>query len=308
MVEHRDSELLAHEMEITCAPSARGDVRLTTHGVEALIEGARALEHAIAARREGEPPPAYARWTVLRPASRFVNAEPCRSAGQRVRRGRGARRCVGVPLHALARADRARSECRSRTRAPARALARSSAQCPDRDRRRRWRSVFCSRAPSIEAHVERRGRRTGWTCTARTSRRRRRLRTPTRARQHRAGATLSHLATTCAWTSSRLDELMRMIGDMVVLRVPARRLAAARRAARCRPPSGARSRSTPRASSASSASCVKASCACGSCRWTRSSAACRSSCAISRAKRGGSVQGRARRARRPRSTSSSSSA
>ena len=44
MVEHRESELLAHEMESYLRAMRDGDVRLTTSGVDALIEGARLLE------------------------------------------------------------------------------------------------------------------------------------------------------------------------------------------------------------------------------------------------------------------------
>ncbi len=57
MVEHRESELLAHEMESYLRAIRDGDVRLTTSGVDALIEGARLLEGAIAARRNGDPAP-----------------------------------------------------------------------------------------------------------------------------------------------------------------------------------------------------------------------------------------------------------
>lgn len=61
MVEHRATEQLAHEMETYLRAIREGDARLTTHGIETLIEGARALEHTIAARRNGEPPPDISR-------------------------------------------------------------------------------------------------------------------------------------------------------------------------------------------------------------------------------------------------------
>ena len=57
MVEHRETELLAHEMESYLRAIREGDVRLTTGGVDALIEGARMLEGAIAARRNGDSAP-----------------------------------------------------------------------------------------------------------------------------------------------------------------------------------------------------------------------------------------------------------
>ena len=61
MVEHRESEELAHEMETYLRAIREGDARLTTHGIEALIEGARSLEHAIAARRKAVAPPDISR-------------------------------------------------------------------------------------------------------------------------------------------------------------------------------------------------------------------------------------------------------
>jgi len=56
MVEHREIELLAHEMETYLRAVREGDVRLTTAGVDTLIDAARLLEHAIAARRNRQPP------------------------------------------------------------------------------------------------------------------------------------------------------------------------------------------------------------------------------------------------------------
>jgi two-component system chemotaxis sensor kinase CheA len=57
MVEHRESELLAHEMESYLRVLREGEARLTTHGVETLITGVRALEHSIAAHRAKQSPP-----------------------------------------------------------------------------------------------------------------------------------------------------------------------------------------------------------------------------------------------------------
>ena len=53
MVEHRETELLAHEMESYLRAIREGDARLTTTGMDALIDGARSLEETIAARRSG---------------------------------------------------------------------------------------------------------------------------------------------------------------------------------------------------------------------------------------------------------------
>jgi two-component system, chemotaxis family, sensor kinase CheA len=57
MVEDREGEFLAHEMESYLRAVREGDVRLTTHGVETLIEGTRALEATIAARHAEQDPP-----------------------------------------------------------------------------------------------------------------------------------------------------------------------------------------------------------------------------------------------------------
>ena len=55
MVEHREIEMLAHEMETYLRAIREGETRLTTPGLDTLIESARVLEHAIAARRNREP-------------------------------------------------------------------------------------------------------------------------------------------------------------------------------------------------------------------------------------------------------------
>lgn len=56
MVEDREGELLSHEMEGYLRAIREGEVALTTHGVEMLIEGTAALERAIAARRDASTP------------------------------------------------------------------------------------------------------------------------------------------------------------------------------------------------------------------------------------------------------------
>ena len=57
MVEHRESEMLAHEMESYLRAVREGHVRLATAGVETLIEGTRVLEQALAAHRTSHPQP-----------------------------------------------------------------------------------------------------------------------------------------------------------------------------------------------------------------------------------------------------------
>jgi two-component system chemotaxis sensor kinase CheA len=57
MVEHREGELLAHEMESYLRALREGDVRLSTRGIEALIAGTRAIEHCVVAHRGSQPAP-----------------------------------------------------------------------------------------------------------------------------------------------------------------------------------------------------------------------------------------------------------
>jgi two-component system chemotaxis sensor kinase CheA len=56
MVDHRETESLAHELESYLRALRDGDVTLSTPGMDLLIKGARALEDSIAARRANESP------------------------------------------------------------------------------------------------------------------------------------------------------------------------------------------------------------------------------------------------------------
>jgi two-component system chemotaxis sensor kinase CheA len=57
MVELREAELLAHHMEGCLRGVRQGDVRLTTATFDVLVDGIRMLEHVIAARRASTAPP-----------------------------------------------------------------------------------------------------------------------------------------------------------------------------------------------------------------------------------------------------------
>src|SRR5688500_12295981 len=57
MVEHREVEVVAHEIEGYLRALRDGQVTLTTAGIEALIEGTRQLEGALAAHRTAQPQP-----------------------------------------------------------------------------------------------------------------------------------------------------------------------------------------------------------------------------------------------------------
>ena len=56
MVDHRETEALAHELESYLRALREGDAVLTTAGMDLLIKGAGALEASIAARRANAPP------------------------------------------------------------------------------------------------------------------------------------------------------------------------------------------------------------------------------------------------------------
>ena len=198
MVEDPDGELLAHEMESYLRAIREGDVRLTTHGVEVLIEGTRWLEHTIAARREGSgAPDSSAALASLRAlVGNTVHHERARRRRRSPRRG--GRALVGMRVHAVAGADRARRQRRSRAGAAARASERSSSAAPlvGADGAVAFRFLFAGSFD--EAAIE------GWTadgmiCSrlddaagrATWSRARRSLPLPRRCWRR---------ATTCAWT------------------------------------------------------------------------------------------------------------
>lgn len=60
MVELREAELLAHQMESCLRAIGDGHLTLTSATFETLVDGARVLENVILTRRSGEPPPAVA--------------------------------------------------------------------------------------------------------------------------------------------------------------------------------------------------------------------------------------------------------
>jgi two-component system chemotaxis sensor kinase CheA len=61
MVEDRDAELLAHEMEGYLRGVRDGDLRLSTSGIESLIDGTADFERTVAARRTQAGPPDLSR-------------------------------------------------------------------------------------------------------------------------------------------------------------------------------------------------------------------------------------------------------
>lgn len=57
MVELREAELLAHELEAQLRPLRAGDAQFTSRALDAMLEGTQALERVIGARREQQPIP-----------------------------------------------------------------------------------------------------------------------------------------------------------------------------------------------------------------------------------------------------------
>jgi len=220
MVEHRESEQLAHEMETYLRAIREGDTRLTTHGIEALIEGARSLEHAIAARRKGEPPPDISRTlTGLRslisePREAGTAAES--SAPEEVVASATSWECVFTPSPALVargvNVDLVRSRLRDKGEiVSAVPLVSDSGAVA-------FRFVFTG---DVDPATLDTWATDGMTCTAKA------VAAPTtdvddsddpERAPDRQTATLSsgHYVRV---DLARLDELMRMIGDMVILRV-----------------------------------------------------------------------------------------
>ncbi len=78
MVELREAEMLAHHMESYLRALRQGEAQLSGSGVDALIHGVDALEHAIAARRDGVAPapvgPMVQRLTDIVPAAQPTSA------------------------------------------------------------------------------------------------------------------------------------------------------------------------------------------------------------------------------------------
>jgi two-component system, chemotaxis family, sensor kinase CheA len=83
MVEDRRGELLAHEMESYLRAVRERDVQLTTNGVETLIEGTRFLEQTVAAMHaRREPPDSTAVVTALRGLTAGVSSSALRKAAR----------------------------------------------------------------------------------------------------------------------------------------------------------------------------------------------------------------------------------
>ena len=101
MVDHRETETLAHELESYLRALRDGDAVLTGSGMDLLIKGAAALEGSIAARRANEPGRDTAPM-VLEIQTLIERDGAAQPAAAHELRGRGNWLCVFTPSPALA--------------------------------------------------------------------------------------------------------------------------------------------------------------------------------------------------------------
>ena len=216
MVEHRESEQLSHEMESYLRAIREGDARLTTPGIEALIEGARSLEHAIAARRQGDTPPDTSRAvTLLRgllsestPAGTVHDTAPAGATPS------AQWQCVFTPSPALVSRGVTVDLIRTRLRESGEIINASPIIAADGSVAFRFIFAGALDQATVDAWAA-----DGMTCTAQESGDTDKAIAPgPDLVQAAPGATLStgHYVRV---DLARLDELMRMIGDLVILRV-----------------------------------------------------------------------------------------
>ena len=217
MVEHRESEQLAHEMESYLRAIREGEARLTTHGIEALIEGARLLEHAIAARRKGADSPditrAVANLRGLLSASPASDAAT-KAAGTVAEVTTPSWECLFTPSPALAARSVNVDLVRARLREVGEIISATPIITPDGAVAFRF---LCAGSPDAETLAA--WKADGMLCVPRADTPIEEADEPVPERP--AGdqpATLSsgHYVRV---DLTRLDELMRMIGDLVILRV-----------------------------------------------------------------------------------------
>ena len=261
MVELREAEMLAHHMESYLRVLRSGEARLTDEGMDALIgRRRRAGADDRRAPRRSQPPPAIEqvvgaarRRSCPTPARRRTHPEARRRRPPR----RAAWRVTFAPSAALLargiNVDSVRARLRdagtivdAAPRVTARRASRSSSSIAGRrPRRRHDRGAGAPTASRVEPIAGRRGDA------------RHRAADAGRPKSAPRASPPSHVVRV---DLTRLDELMRMIGDLVISRAAARRRAARASKRTCRRSSGAPSRRTRRRSSASCAICAKASC------------------------------------------------
>ena len=216
MVEHREAEDLAHEMESYLRAVREGQTRLTTAGVEALIEGTRLLDQSLVAHRGAQPQPETApalaalRRLVSAPTASASNDETAPAGGGAAR---AAMTCVFTPSPGLVSRGITVDVVRSRLREHGEILRAQpligddgsiafefmSSVMPDDATRQTWLAdgMVCSPA-GVEAGVE----------AAEPA-------TPSRGVDVESAVAAAHYVRV---DLAKLDDLMRMIGDLVILR------------------------------------------------------------------------------------------
>jgi two-component system, chemotaxis family, sensor kinase CheA len=218
MVEDRRGELLAHEMESYLRAVRDSEVSLTTDGVEALIEGTRYLEETVAAMHgRREPPESHEAVAALRRLSGGTSLSAPRHAtvGDVATLARGpVTECVFNPSPEL----NARGVNVDTIRARLRALGEIIRATPlvAQDGGVAFRFLV---AASFDAAIAEALRADGLVCTAIEP-------ADGKTIDDEDIAAAGSLTTVAAATAGhyvrvdlgRLDDLMRMIGDLVILR------------------------------------------------------------------------------------------
>ena len=250
--------MLAHHMESYLRVLRQRESRLTDAGLDALVGGVEMLERTIAARRDHQPAPNVDQVDATQLAAVVPAADGRRRRRAAPRRPspRSPAALVASHVRAVGGAARARHQRRQRARAAARAR---------RDRRRR---AAGSRPAGIAFEFLDRRRPRRRRPSRSWQRRRHHSRSRSRrgcrgagaaadgrgAREPRASAP-SHVVRV---DLTRLDDLMRMIGDLVISRARLDAALDARRSARAAGRVARRPGEQPDASSASCAICAKA--------------------------------------------------
>jgi two-component system chemotaxis sensor kinase CheA len=207
MVEDRESEQLAHEMEAYLRAIREGDARLTSHGIETLIEGTRSLESAIAARRNGEQPPDISPTLA---GLRTLIVEPDQPDTVAVE---STWDCVFTPSSALIARGVNVDFVRARLRQAGEIVSATPLLSDDGTVAFRFLFAGTLDAAAVEAWAA-----DGIVCTRRNSREESpAAETEPRELEERPATTLSP-GHSVRVDLTKLDELMRMIGDLVILR------------------------------------------------------------------------------------------
>lgn len=203
MVDHRETEAVAHELESFLRALREGEARLTPTGMDVLVQAARALEDSIAARRAGEAPRDTA--TVSAELSALVTGD-----GERVETvaSRGDWICVFTPSPALI----ARGVNVDVVRARLREIGEIVSASPTVNAEGTVSFTF-EFLGSLTDEVAENWRADGMVC-ARADRQPAPAPAETERRQS-AMLSSGHLVRV---DLARLDDLMRMIGNLVILR------------------------------------------------------------------------------------------